>query len=160
MNSQQNNIVIRKVDRLKNPNLLCDAIYNNFIYLSKYPNLMHTKNEIGRLLTTPDNIMYLVYDNNKMIGYLIGEYKMLNDSRYVFYISYMFILDKYRNMKLGSRLMNKIIKECSDKGIKYILLTFDSNDLKLINFYQKHGFKKDPMLGNNGNNQIIMSLFL
>ena len=55
--------------------------------------------------------------------------------------------------------MNKIIKKCQDNGTKFIVLTCDTQDQKIVNFYKKYGFKIDSYLG-NGKRHEVFSLYL
>lgn len=148
-----------EVSKIKNSSLLADVAYNNFIYLTKFPELMHTKQDIIKTLQADGNLCYLLYDGNNLIGYLIGDFRTLPDSRYAYYVSYLYISKQYRNKKLGSRLMDKIIKKCQDNGTKFIILTCDTQDDKIIRFYQRYGFKVDSYLGGNKRHNVF-SLYL
>lgn len=143
-----NNIVITKSTRIKgNKEILIDVIYNNFIDLSDNPILMHNKNDINKVLSSPYIICLFITIDNKLMGYLIGEEKMLDDQRLVYYISYIYIAEKIRYKKYGSLLMNiieNIIK--SKKNIRYIVLTCDTSNKKLVNFYTKKGYSVDILL--------------
>lgn len=150
-----NKINVYEVRRIKHPEILTDVIHQNFIYLTKFPELMHTKNDIFKLLTDDNNIIYLVYNNKNLIGYLVGEMKNVSN-RYVFYISYIYVMEKYRNKKIGSYLMNKAINYCHQNGIKFIILTCDTYDKKIIEFYtKKYKFIKDPELATNNRHEVF-----
>jgi|SRR5271166_640757 len=127
--------------------LFADIIYNNFEYLTKFPELQHTKKDILDIFNQ-DILCYLLYDGKKLIGYLVGDFRTI-DTRYVFYLSYVYIKQDYRNRKLGSELMNRLIKKCKDHGTKFIVLTCDTNDKKVVNFYKKLGFVIDKIHGGN-----------
>jgi ribosomal protein S18 acetylase RimI-like enzyme len=138
---------IIKSTRIKNDKkYLVDVIYNNFIDLAKNPILMHTKNDINNLLSSPYFIGLFIMINEKLMGYLVGEEKMLNDQRYVYYISYIYIAEKIRYKKYGSMLMNMIEDIIKAKGINYIVLTCDTSNTKLVNFYKKRGYDIDILL--------------
>ena len=96
-----------------------DTIFNNFIHLANIPQLEHNKNELLRLLTSYNTITYVAYCDDKIIGYLVGEDKQLNDGRIVFYISYIYIGKNYRGMKLGSKFMSLIIDKSKSKGVTF-----------------------------------------
>src|SRR5580692_1423221 len=123
-----NTIKCIEVEKIKNPSLLAEVAYNNFIYLAKFPELMHTKQDIIKTLQADGNLCYLLYDGENLIGYLIGDFRTLSDNRYAYYISYIYISKPYRNKKLGSKLMDKIIKKCVDNGTKFMVLTCDTKD--------------------------------
>ena len=151
-----NKISIIETNKILNVQQLCNTIYNNFIYLSNIKLLMHTKYDIQKILLSEQLLCYLIYFNNSsLIGYLVGEFRALNDSRYVYYISYLFVSESFRNKKIGTLMMKLIIKKCKSLGVKFILLTCDSNDNKIVNFYKKLGFIKDPILNSTSRYQIF-----
>ena len=154
-----NKIKCIEVRKIKNHSLLATVAYNNFIYLTKFPELMHTKEDIVKALQSDGNLCYLLYDGNNLIGYLIGDFRTLQDSRYAYYISYLYISKQYRDKKLGSRLMDKIIKKCQDTGVKFIVLTCDTKDDKIIRFYERYGFKVDSYLG-GGKRHEVFTLYI
>lgn len=147
-------------NKIKNPKHLAETIYINFEYLSKYPNLLHNKEEIIKLLSSNTTLGYLLYDNKKLIAYLVGEYKSLNDNRHIFYISYIYVAQKYRSKKIGQQLMHKIINKCKSQNIHYIILTCDSHDDKVVNFYKKLNFQPDKTLNANNDKHIVLTLFV
>lgn len=138
-----------EVEKIKNPETLANVVFNNFSYLTEFPELSHNKNEIIKTLNSDGNLCYLVYDKNNLIGYMIGDFRTFPDNRYGYYISYVYIAKAYRDRKLGSNLMNKIITKCRNIGVNYIILTCDTKDEQIVNFYKKYGFVVDPYLGGN-----------
>jgi ribosomal protein S18 acetylase RimI-like enzyme len=150
-------ISIKEISKMKNGlNSFVSTIYNNFIHLSKIPQLEHNQNEIIKLLTSPSMISYVAYHDTQIIAYIIGEIKHLNDGRIVYYISYLYIGNKYRDMKLGTKLMNLIINKCKTSNINSILLTCDILDNRVTNFYKRIGFTPDPILQNFTNHEVFM----
>jgi len=144
-----------EVKKIKYPDILTSIIYNNFLYLENYPDLMHNKNDIFKTLTNNDNFSYFIFLTNKLIGYLIGDFRTLLDNRFVYYISYLYIAKNYRRRNLGTNLMKLIINTCSNIGIKFILLTCDTFDIDVINFYKKFGFTDDVVLSNKNRHQVF-----
>jgi len=164
-NINKSNTNIQKItcieaSRIKNPELLANVAFNNFIYLTEFPELMHTKQDIIKTLQASGNLCYLVYDDTKLIGYLIGDFRTLPDNRYGYYISYMYVSEQYRAKKIGSKLMNMLIDKCKSTGTKFIVLTCDVNDTKIVNFYKKYGFNIDPSLGDNNKRHVVFCLYL
>ena len=151
---------IKEITNMKNGvNMLSDIIYNNFSYLSDRPELQHNVHEIQKLLTAPDTLSFVVYNNDSIIAYLVGEYKKLNDGRVCYYISYVYVCEKYRGKKIGTKLMNLVIDKCKNNNIKYLLLTCDTQDKPVYEFYEKMGFVPDTLLRNYGRHE-VMTLFL
>lgn len=144
---------------IKEPGQLINTIYNNFLYLVEYPVLMHNKDEIRRIITATNCMNYLVFHGGKLVAYLIGDFRTLDDNRYAYYISYIYVTRKFRNRKIGSKLMKKLIIRCLEKGVKFIVLTCDSDDPINMAFYRKFGFKPDPLLSKGGR-QDVLTLFL
>jgi len=136
-------------------NSFANVIYNNFIHLSNDPQLQHNTTELRRLLNSSNMVAYVVYQQNTIIAYLVGETKHLNDGRDAFYISYLYIGQKYRGKKLGSKLMKMLINKCNSDGTLYILLTCDIKDKKVYEFYEKIGFMPDAILRNYGRHEVL-----
>ena len=105
-------------------------------------------------------IHFLVYYQSNIIGYLIGNTKYLDDKRYAYYISYFYVIEKHRNKKLGSILIQKAIKKCHGLGINFILLSCDKKNPRVNRFYRKHQFVLDPILGKYNPSQNVYCLFL
>ena len=120
------------------------------------PNLGHNIDEIRRLLNDRNMISYVAYDKQgKIIAYLIGEMKHLNDGRIVYYISYLYVIPQYRNRKIGSQLIHLMIQKCKQRGTKFIMLTCDTSNKMLIAFYMKRGFIRDPILKNGKQHEVF-----
>jgi ribosomal protein S18 acetylase RimI-like enzyme len=144
------NLILTISNRIKgNVDEFVNTIYNNFADLTDNPTLMHNKNEIRNLLLSPHFIGLFLFDNNKLIGYLVGEEKFLNDGRHVYYISYIYVTVKMRTKKLGSLLMKNIEQIIKQKKIKYIVLTYNTSNKKLTNFYNILGYNIDLILETN-----------
>lgn len=149
-------MIVKEIKRINSDiNPLINIIYRNFKYLASSPELGHTHQEIKRLLQNNDMLSLFVYNQKgNLIAYLIGEFKTLNDGRYIYYISYLYVGKSYRSKKIGSQLMKLIISKCKNIGVKYIILTCDTNDKKVLNFYQHIGFIPDPILKNTSNYKV------
>jgi|688.fasta_scaffold604672_2 GNAT superfamily N-acetyltransferase len=148
-------IVCNEVSKIHNSELLANVIYNNFSYLSEFSDLMHNKKDILKTLQSENNLSYLLYDGPNLIAYLIGDFRTLSDNRYVYYMSYLYVSEKYRNKKIGYHLMKSVINKCKNVGAKFIILTCDTFDTKITGFYRKYGFKQDPILGNNSRHNVF-----
>ena len=147
--------------KIKNPEIMADIMFNNFSYLTEFPHLSHNKKELKKILKLEDNLCFLVYDNDKLVAYLVGDFKTLNDSRFVYYISYFYVLENYRGNGLGSQILKMVINRCKKLGMAFVLLTCDTYDPKVVNFYKKHGFVKDPILGTLASERhMVMCLYL
>jgi len=140
-------------------NGFADAIHKHFIYLAERPELQHNIYELRRLLTGKDTISFVVYDGDKIVAYLVGEIKDLNDGRVAYYVSYLYVCEKYRSKKIGTKLMKTVIDKAKASDIRYVILTCDTEDKKVHEFYQKLGFMPDHILRNYGRHE-VMTLYL
>lgn len=145
-------------------------IYSNFIELTEYSYVKHTIKDIRELLSSEQLFGYIVkyiphtnlqnsVNSEKIIAYLFGETSVMPDGRNAYYLSYIFVAQKYRHLKIGSQLLSKLIKHCQNLGLTFIVLTCDMSDTKLVEFYEKFGFVLDPNLRRNKKHD-VMCLYL
>lgn len=86
-----------------------------------------------------DNVYtnWLIYEiDNKIVGFI--NYDSIYDKSE---IEYIYVLDKYRRSGIATELLNKMLEELNNKGIKNVTLEVNSNNRQAINFYEKNGFK-------------------
>lgn len=83
--------------------------------------------------------------DDKIIGYLAGRIKInRNKSRNLknqAEIGNMLVLEKYRNKKIGTKMVKEFFKWAKNKGIINIRVTASSKNKKALDFYRKNGFK-------------------
>lgn len=150
--NKSNSLSVEEVDTQKiyqYIDIYTNIIYYNFIELANRSDVVHTKEDIHKLLLSDDMYGYIVRFANKIVGYLFGEFTTLSDGRNVYYLSYIYIAPKYRQYKIGSVLVQKLIDKCNNRGIMFIVLTCDTHDTRVMHFYQKFGFIQDPVLKRN-----------
>jgi ribosomal protein S18 acetylase RimI-like enzyme len=101
---------------------------------------------------------FLIDNNDKIIGYIVGELKELTDGRYVYYISYFYLIHKYRSMGLGYKMMLVCLEYISSINVPFIMLisNIQSNAFKL---YTKLGFGFDPIIKINNPNYAVLLLY-
>jgi ribosomal protein S18 acetylase RimI-like enzyme len=126
-------------------------VYKNFIHLSKVNNgSNHSKKEINRLCNSLNSFVLVATCNNQIVGYVLGEkinLKQFNvlDNRNVFYVTYLYTVPKFRKMGIGTTLL-----DCVTKTKKYksngIMLTFDTANKNLYDFYIKNKFSRDKLM--------------
>lgn len=135
---------------------LVHMIYINSEHLSKIPNLKHTKIEILKLLKSEKSQVYFYILNKKIVAYLIGEIiTLLNDNRKVFYISYLFTSKHFRNMGFASKLINVSENKVKIDNLNGIMLTCDTENNNVYDFYTKKGFMPDLILKNYSRYEIL-----
>jgi ribosomal protein S18 acetylase RimI-like enzyme len=130
----------------KNINEFIKMVYENFIDLIEYKSLNHNKREIYRLLNDKKFVGILLLYENKLIGYLLGEFINLNDGRFCYYISYIFVSFSYRNKGFASKMLDKIFDVVKKTNCTIIVLTMDTDNHQLLEFYMKRGFYFDILL--------------
>jgi len=123
--------------------LLVNTIYENFAPLNDDPRLNHNKFEITKILNSDGVILFLILDNNKIVGYLLGEIMDLQDTRHVLFISYIYVVKFMRNKKLGCKLMSIAISYAIEQRSDGIMLIYNTSDKRLERFYDKYGFMLD-----------------
>lgn len=76
---------------------------------------------------------------NSVIGICMGY---VNDTKNkVAYISTIAVLPKYRNLKIGNKLINEFKICAKNNKMKIIKLYVHSNNKNAIKFYERNGFK-------------------
>ena len=147
--------------------MLSNKIYRDFIHLADDTNnsVSHNLTEIRQLLASPTFYGIIAMCNHKQCGYLIGEVKRLNDGRVSLYLWYINVDATQRRKNIGSKMMHKMIAKCKAVGITFIVLSCDQRDEKVMRFYEKYGFVKDPILNkhdgmNDVSDNIVMCLYL
>lgn len=148
---------IIECQRIHNNSKLINTIYNHFIHLKDFSDLKHTKNEIKNMLSRNEFYGLLLYSQNKkLIAYLLGEKIKLNDGRFVYYISYIYVIKEYRSQGIGKRLINKVIEKCKNSfGISFIMLTCENDNVSAIRFYKKLGYIQEKILPHPKGNTIF-----
>ena len=146
--------IIKKVNPDK-CNKLVDLLYNNFINLATYKELAHNKQELTRLITNEKTKIIFFMINKKIAAYLVGEEKGLADGRKVFYISYLYTAKQFRGKGLASKLINYVEELASKSNYDGVLLTCDTEDEKVHDFYITRGYMADLVLRNYGKFDVL-----
>lgn len=123
-----------------------NIIYNNFVYLAKYPQLNHNTNEILRLLTSNKSYIITVMYNNLMVAYCITEIMKLQDGRNILFINYLYTGSKYRRHGIASQIIKKMILYAKYKHLDAVILVCDTDDTRVMDFYFKRGFMYDMVM--------------
>ena len=132
--------------KCNNLNFFINTIYVNFRDLTMYPELKHTKSEIKKLLLSQNVQLFLYIINKKIAGYMLGEIIKLNDGRTVFYITYIYTVDKFRGNGIASKIIKNVSTITEINNLDGIMLTCDTEDPQIYDFYLKRGFMPDTYL--------------
>ena len=137
--------IVRNITPIK-ARKFTEAIYANFIELKDYPELKHNRKELMRLLCSKKNKVIFIGVDKKIAAYLIADVIDLVDGRRVLYINYLFTAKQFRKKGFASRLMEYV--ETLAKEFKYdgVMLTCDTENEKVHNFYLTRGFFPDLVL--------------
>ena len=137
-----NNIVELKHLSENKKQLFTDLIYHNFIKILLYEQLKHNKQEIYNLLSKSSHFFIVYMINNKILGYVLGD-TIHFDKNKILFITYIFTSPKHRNTGLGHKLMNYIENYALLNNCIKIMLTCDTEDKKIYDWYLKIGFMPD-----------------
>lgn len=141
--------------RNRNTNKLEKMIYLNFIELTNEPELLHTSQNINKMLTNDKTQFYVFVLNRRIISYMLGEITHLNDGRNVFYVGYIYTAEKYRNIGLSSKLLKQVEFYCKNHNLDGIMLTCDTNNSQVYEFYKKRGFMLDIILRRHTQHDVV-----
>lgn len=130
----------------QNTGLFVNTVYKNFFDLAKDDKLKHNFEEINRLIMSPLFAGYFVKYGTKIIGYLLGEILLLNDGRKVFYINYLYVSHYFRKSGIASKLLDSAIMYAKNLNLDAVMLTCDTENYYVHNFYLKRGFMLDMVL--------------
>lgn len=148
---------LQRFNELQNKNRLAKIIFLNFFNLQYEENIDFSIQSILDILNSPALIGWFLLDNDdKIIGYLIGKTQGLNDGRFIYYISYFYIVNKYRNKGLGTRMLLTSMEHIKNQNITNILL-ITKNNSKAHKFYSKLGFDIDPIITIKNNDYVVIS---
>jgi ribosomal protein S18 acetylase RimI-like enzyme len=137
---------IEKFTFLENIDRLAKIIFMNFFELQNQPDIEFTVEDISSILNSPALLgWFLLDDEGKIIGYLIGSLKALGDGRHVYYISYFYIIKKYRGSGIGKKIILIAMDYINKINIKFILLISKINS-PAYQLYMKLGFLPDPLI--------------
>jgi ribosomal protein S18 acetylase RimI-like enzyme len=127
-------------------NDFADVIYDHFKEIRHQPNVLHSIPSVRELLSSNQMMGYVIYANNSIIGYLIGERRVMEDKRDVYFLAYIYVIPKCRQQHIGTKMLQALITECKKQQINHIMLMCDTGNAMLSKFYGKFGFAPDPIL--------------
>lgn len=132
-----------KIDEI---NRFANIIFINFIDLQYESGISFTIDSIKDNLKSPGLLGWFLIDNNdKVVGYIVGEKKNLEDGRYVYYLSYFYIIPKYRSKGIGKTMLQNTLNHINKINIPFILLTSQVNT-NAFKLYRDLGFVFDSVI--------------
>jgi ribosomal protein S18 acetylase RimI-like enzyme len=143
---------LQKFETIDNFERLSKIIFINFMDLQYQQGIEFSIDSIKDTLSSLNLLgWFLIDDDNRVIGYMVGEKKRLDDGRRVYYISYFYIVEKYRNTGLGKQMMINCINYVKNINIPFVFLTSEIKS-SAFNLYTKIGFIYDPIIKINNKN--------
>lgn len=153
--NKKNIIVSKKNIDSSKMDIFIDTVYNNFIELVNVSQLQHNKQAIRDIFKCGTTQIYLILVNKKITSYIVGKIMTLNDGRKVLYISYLYTSPKFRKHGFASDLLKMADIVCKKNMLDGILLTCDSENIGVYNFYLKKGFMPDLLLRTYGKYEVM-----
>ena len=128
--------------------IFVDIIYNNFIYLSQFPKLLHTKDNIYETLRNDNVIVLLTFQENnneckKITSFLVCQKMELADRRQVLFVNYIYVAENLRHQGFGSKMMDTVETIAVNNKLNGVMLIFDTQNPKLSHFYENRGYMTD-----------------
>ena len=94
-------------------------------------------------LSNPESEFYFLFTDGSLTGYLkLNEGKAQSDIKDPdsLELERIYVSREFQGRGLGTLLMDKAIKEATERKKEYIWLGVWEKNSKAINFYKKHGF--------------------
>jgi len=89
-----------------------------------------------------NEIVFVAEESNKIIGYIYGCINIDNKIKKELEanIDSLFVIEEYRNNKIGTKLIDNFIEEVNNNNCKYILIDNKYLNKGAANLYNKLGF--------------------
>lgn len=118
-----------------------DAQWDKFFNI----NWSHDKNGgrfFRKILTNRKCICFIAEKNNMAVGYLVASVLPTHFWRPIksTEITNLFIKENYRDMNIGTKLVESFLKWSREKGVKRAAVVANANNAKAISFYKKIRF--------------------
>lgn len=126
----------------KKKQIFTELIYSNFFYLTQFPKLKHTMEEIKDIFDDNDSFFIIYLDHKKILGYILGK-KMTLNKRNVLFVTYIFTSPNHRKNGIGHLMMNYLEKYGNNIKYNGIMLTCDTDNNIVYDWYLKMGYMPD-----------------
>lgn len=112
-----------------------------------YDNMLKNYNYLDSIEGTSK--FWILFYNNDVCGFIMGFFPVKNISEYIpdyvndldnFYIGSLYVIPKYQNKRLGTKLLNTLIEYCENMNYKSIYLNVHEKNFDALRFYKKHKF--------------------
>ncbi|MFM9946645.1 MAG: GNAT family N-acetyltransferase [Saprospiraceae bacterium] len=104
-----------------------------------------TDNEqLGKLLSSPDFMVFVVRQNNKIVGgltiYILHRYYGTKPVAYIYDVG---VTPEFQGQGFGKALIAEVCKYCKDNGFEDAYVEAESDDIDAVNFYRKTKFRSE-----------------
>ncbi len=127
--------IVKSSDIMKCVKIFSRVIFDNFMELTQYSYIKHSQYDIQKLLVSSNMVGYIITHHNSIIAYAFGEIMTLPDGRIAYYLSYMYVIERYRKLGIGSLIIKHIVALCVNRGIKFIVLMCNTCNTNVVHFY-------------------------
>jgi ribosomal protein S18 acetylase RimI-like enzyme len=100
-------------------------------------------------ITESDGCVLVACADEKVVGYLVGSLHDVRPGRILpifAELENIFILDKYRNMKIGTKLCRSFFKWCKLKNVGRVRVIASAMNSRAIKFYKGNGFEEYDLI--------------
>ncbi|MBI2196188.1 GNAT family N-acetyltransferase [Candidatus Daviesbacteria bacterium] len=143
------NIKIRKavLSDLKIIQDLSQELFEHGAQWDRYFNMSWSHGQDGekffrKVLTAKNRICFIADIDGMVVGYLAASVLPIHSWRPVkrTEITNLFVKEKFRGMKIGTKLLESFLKWSKEKGVKRAVVVANANNAKAIIFYKKNRF--------------------
>ncbi|MBS3072489.1 GNAT family N-acetyltransferase [Candidatus Pacearchaeota archaeon] len=139
--------IIKDLKDIQNLNLkLCKKEFKEFdnTININFPIQEKGKNYFRERIRSNNCFSSVAVESGKIVGYIAGAIVKAEDYRDIKKIAEaenMFILDDYRNMGIGTKLMDSFIEWCTKKKVKRVRVVISALNDPSIKFHKKNKFE-------------------
>ena len=146
------------VREIKNVDKLANIIFLHFIEYADMNISLFSFNMIKYNLSHKNLLGWFLLDNDdNIVGYILGNVKTLVDGRTVYFISYLYIIEKYQNYGLSTQLLEIALEYIKTQNVPFVMTLCNK---EILNKYKLLGFIEDPIEKLDNPNFIIVTYFL
>lgn len=99
---------------------------------------------LGKLLSKPDFLVFVVRQNSKIVGgltiYILHRYYGTKPIAYIYDVG---VSPEFQGKGLGKFLIAEVCKYCKDKGFEDAYVEAESDDIDAVHFYRKTKFSSE-----------------
>jgi len=98
--------------------------------------------EYFRNFVDVDEMFFVAEDNNKIVGYILGEPLKCN----LALLGLLTVSEKFRGQGIGKQLIKAFRDSCDNHNVEYIFFYAPNFNKNTIEFYKKQGFVTNDKL--------------